>query len=124
MLSPPTLPSGMRYEERFLTVDEEAALLASVRDVTFSTFEMHGVAARRRVAFYGQTYDASLPGAAFPDFLLALRVRMAGWAGAAVEQRPDLAEPARAWTKTREAQLDAGELAVTVHHEDLLAVPR
>ena len=81
MLSPPTLPSGMRYEERFLTVDEEAALLASVRDVTFSTFELHGVAARRRVAFYGQTYDASLPGAAFPDFLLALRVRMAGWAG-------------------------------------------
>ena len=53
-----------------------------------------------------------------------LRAWMAGWAGAAVEQRPDLAEPARAWTKTRQAQLDQGALAVTVHHEDLLAVAR
>ncbi len=53
-----------------------------------------------------------------------LRAWMAGWVAAAVEQRPDLAEPARAWTTAREAQLEAGELAATVHHEDLLAVPR
>jgi hypothetical protein len=53
-----------------------------------------------------------------------LRAWMEGWVGAAVEQRPELAEPAGVWTKTRAAQLDAGALAVTVHHEDLLAVPR
>jgi alkylated DNA repair dioxygenase AlkB len=81
MLFEPDLPPGMRYEEDFLTLAEEAALLGHVQSVTFSTFEMHGVAARRRVAFYGQTYDASLPGAAFPEFLLELQVRMAGWAG-------------------------------------------
>ena len=85
MLFEPDLPPGMRYEEDFLTPDEEAALLAHVKSVTFSTFEMHGVAARRRVAFYGQTYDASLPGSAFPEFLLGLRARMAGWAGVGAE---------------------------------------
>ena len=81
MLFDPDLPPGMRYEEGFLTTEEEAALLAAIRDVTFSTFEMHGVAARRRVSFYGQTYDEKLPGADFPQFLLALRSRMAAWAG-------------------------------------------
>ena len=83
MLFEPDLPPGMRYEEGFLSLDDEATLLAHIQSVTFSAFEMHGVAARRRVAFYGQTYDASLPGADFPGFLLELRVRMAGWAGVA-----------------------------------------
>ncbi|HTM30538.1 MAG TPA: alpha-ketoglutarate-dependent dioxygenase AlkB [Vicinamibacterales bacterium] len=81
MLFEPALPPGMRYEEGFLTVEQEAALLASIQDITFSTFEMHGVAARRRVSFYGQTYDEALPGADFPQFLLELRARMAPWAG-------------------------------------------
>jgi alkylated DNA repair dioxygenase AlkB len=79
MLFEPHLPPGMRYEEDFLSPDEEASLLSHVRAVSFSTFEMHGVAARRRVAFYGQTYDAALPGAVFPGFLLTLRIRMAAW---------------------------------------------
>ncbi len=81
MLFEPDLPPGMRYEEGFLTAEQEAALLASIQDITFSTFEMHGVAARRRVSFYGKTYDEALPGADFPQFLLELRVRMASWAG-------------------------------------------
>ena len=81
MLFEPSLPSGMRYEEGFLTVEQEAALLASIQEISFSTFEMHGVAARRRVSFYGQTYDEALPGADFPQFLLELRARMARWAG-------------------------------------------
>ena len=81
MLFEPSLPSGMRYEEGFLTVEQEAALLASIQEISFSTFEMHGVAARRRVSFYGQTYDDALPGADFPEFLLTLRARMAPWAG-------------------------------------------
>ena len=79
------LPSGMRYEPDFLTRAEEDALLTHLRAVTFSTFEMRGVVARRRVSFYGQTYDANLVGAAFPDFLLALRPRMADWAGVATD---------------------------------------
>ena len=61
MLFEPDLPSGMRYEEDFLAPDEEAALLAHVYAVPFSTFEMHGVAARRRVAFFGQMPDMRTP---------------------------------------------------------------
>ena len=81
MLFEPDLPPGMRYEEGFLTVEEETALLADIGGITFSTFEMHGVAARRRVSFYGQTYDEKLPGVAFPEFLRAVRRRVAAWAG-------------------------------------------
>jgi alkylated DNA repair dioxygenase AlkB len=41
---------------------------------------MRGVVARRRVAFFGETYDQS--GAApMPDFLLPLRLALAAWAG-------------------------------------------
>jgi Methyltransferase domain len=45
-----------------------------------------------------------------------------GWVGAAREQEPDL-ETAD-YTRKRLYQANAGELAVTVHHEDLLALPR
>jgi hypothetical protein len=47
-----------------------------------------------------------------------------GWVAAAVEQRPELASAAAGWSVERAAQVEAGDLVVTVHHEDLLAVPR
>ncbi|MFJ4466199.1 hypothetical protein ACIP2X_01630 [Streptomyces sp. NPDC089424] len=46
-----------------------------------------------------------------------------GWVGAAVEERPDLAEPAGKYLAARLAACAAGELRVTVHHNDLLALP-
>ncbi len=49
---------------------------------------------------------------------------LAGWVGAAVEQRPDLAEPASAYLHRRRAEAADGRLRVTVHHLDLLALPR
>ena len=45
---------------------------------------------------------------------------LTGWIDPAVAQRPDLAEPARAYAERRLAQAAAGELTVTVHHADLL----
>ena len=80
-LFPPELPPGFRYEDAFLTADEEAALIAQIGAVTFSAFEMRGVVARRRVAFFGQAYDATRPAAPMPDFLQPLRQRAARWAG-------------------------------------------
>jgi alkylated DNA repair dioxygenase AlkB len=80
MMFPPDLPEGMRYAEEYLTREEEADLLAHIREVEFSDFEMHGVVARRRVAFFGQTYDASRPAPPLPEFLLALRPRLSAWA--------------------------------------------
>jgi len=45
-----------------------------------------------------------------------------GWVGAAHEQEPEL--QLDGYTRQRLEQATAGQLAVTVHHEDLLALPR
>jgi alkylated DNA repair dioxygenase AlkB len=84
-LFPPDLPPGFRYEDGFLTAAEEAELIADIGQVTFSAFEMRGVVARRRVAFFGQAYDASRPAAPMPGFLEPLRRRAAEWAGVGPE---------------------------------------
>lgn len=52
------------------------------------------------------------------------RVWFAGWVGAACEQEPELAAHTDAYVRRRLAQARAGQLAVTVEHADLLALPR
>ncbi|MFJ3231766.1 methyltransferase domain-containing protein [Streptomyces sp. NPDC086787] len=47
-----------------------------------------------------------------------------GWVGAAVEERPELAEHAARYLQERLAACAAGELRVVVHHNDLLALVR
>ncbi|WP_230396259.1 class I SAM-dependent methyltransferase [Streptomyces blattellae] len=47
-----------------------------------------------------------------------------GWVGAAVEQRPELRGRADAYLRDRLEACTAGELSVTVHHTDLLALSR
>ncbi|KRD04636.1 MULTISPECIES: methyltransferase domain-containing protein [unclassified Streptomyces] len=47
-----------------------------------------------------------------------------GWVGAAVEERPELAERAEPYLAARLAACAAGDLHVTVHHSDLLALAR
>jgi alkylated DNA repair dioxygenase AlkB len=76
------LPPGFRYRDDFLDAGEEAALAAQIAGLQFSTFEMRGVAARRRVAFFGRSYradGASTP--PLPAFLAPLRSAVAAWAG-------------------------------------------
>jgi len=46
-----------------------------------------------------------------------------GWVGAACEQQPELAAETGSYTRERLAQAKAGELVVTVGHEDLLVLP-
>lgn len=72
----PDLPSGFSYYEDFISVEEERALLDGIGQITFSAFTMRGVVARRRVAFFGQSYGhgAAQP---LPDFLLPIRARIA-----------------------------------------------
>jgi alkylated DNA repair dioxygenase AlkB len=79
-LFPADLPEGFRYQDAFVGIDEEQELVRAIADIQFSTFEMHGVVARRRVAFFGRTYedDQTKP---IPDFLMPLRGRAARWAG-------------------------------------------
>jgi alkylated DNA repair dioxygenase AlkB len=76
------VPTGFQYCRDFITSDEEATLAEEIARVEFSTFEMRGVIARRRVAFFGRSYDS--PGtisSPVPAFLLPLRARIGAWAG-------------------------------------------
>jgi len=78
------LPSGFHYRENFITDADERALLDAIAGVAFSDFEMRGVVARRRVAFFGQAYDRGTA-RPIPPFLLPLRDSIAQWAGIDVE---------------------------------------
>jgi alkylated DNA repair dioxygenase AlkB len=78
----PDLPDGFEYRADFITADEESVLVEAIGRVQFSVFEMHGTAARRRVAFFGRSYDAAgTPTPPIPGFLMPLRDRLAAWAG-------------------------------------------
>ena len=75
------VPDGFLYRRDFITPDEEAALVDELARIEFSTFEMRGVVARRRVAFFGHSYDAGRVSPPLPAFLFPLRSRIARWAG-------------------------------------------
>jgi len=78
------LPSGFQYREHFITEENERLLLDAIASIEFTTFEMRGVVARRRVAFFGETYDRATAGP-MPAFLLPIRRDIAAWAGIAAE---------------------------------------
>ena len=74
-------PDGFEYRSDFISADEEAALVDEIARVEFSNFEMRGVVARRRVAFFGRSYDAGgTVTRPVPPFLMPLRERFAAWA--------------------------------------------
>jgi alkylated DNA repair dioxygenase AlkB len=76
------VPPGFSYRDDFISADEERTLADAIDALEFATFEMRGVVAKRRVAFFGRTYDdrgAATP--SIPGFLLPLRARAAEWAG-------------------------------------------
>jgi alkylated DNA repair dioxygenase AlkB len=76
----PDYPSGFSYLPDFIRVQQEAELADAIRALTFADFEMRGVVAKRRVAFFGETYDREAAGP-IPSFLLPLRAAVADWAG-------------------------------------------
>ena len=74
------VPEGFEYQSEFVTADEETLLAAEIGKLQFANFEMRGVVARRRVAFFGHSYDAgdqTYP--PIPVFLHPLRDRIATW---------------------------------------------
>lgn len=75
----PDLPPGLLYCADFISEDEETQLLDAIANVTFAAFEMRGVVARRRVAFFGHAYDRS-EAQPMPAFLLPIRERIGSWA--------------------------------------------
>jgi alkylated DNA repair dioxygenase AlkB len=76
------VPAGFRYQGNFITIEEEAALVDEIGRVQFANFEMHGVVARRRVAFFGRSYDnGGHQTPPIPGFLMPLREKVAQWVG-------------------------------------------
>lgn len=73
------LPAGFRYQRDFISEQQEAALVDDIGGLDFADFTMRGVVARRRVAFFGQSYDRT-PAGPIPDFIRPLRARVAAWA--------------------------------------------
>jgi len=80
----PHLPSGFHYREDFITEADERLLVDAMASIEFTTFEMRGVVARRRVAFFGESYDRAAAGP-IPAFLLPVRRDIAAWAGVGAE---------------------------------------
>jgi alkylated DNA repair dioxygenase AlkB len=76
----PELPAGLRYQPELISRADEAQLAADIAGVAFSDFEMRGTVARRRVAFFGESYGREAA-AELPPFLIRLRARVAEWAG-------------------------------------------
>jgi hypothetical protein len=80
----PDTPPGFQYRDDFISAAEETALAAHIAGVEFSNFAMRGVVAKRRVAFFGASYDrGDAPAPPIPDFLRPLIDRAAAWAGVA-----------------------------------------
>jgi alkylated DNA repair dioxygenase AlkB len=81
----PALPEGFRYQPGLLSIDEEAALLARLKDLPFREFEFHGYTGKRRVVSFGWKYDFSARQLHrtddMPSFLISLR-EIAGHFGA------------------------------------------
>jgi alkylated DNA repair dioxygenase AlkB len=75
-------PPGFQYRDDFISVAEAADLANHINKIEFANFEMRGVVAKRRVAFYGASYDrGDGPSPPIPEFLWAVRERLAKWAG-------------------------------------------
>ena len=78
----PDVPPGFHYQPDFIGAAEEEELVARIAQVEFATFEMRGVVARRRVAFFGASYTSgNEPQGEIPAFLFPVRARAAEWAG-------------------------------------------
>jgi alkylated DNA repair dioxygenase AlkB len=82
---PLRLPAGFSYQPDFLTVEEEAGLLAHVRELPLAEAKYKAYTAKRRTVSYGASYDfdANALEAAPPiaPSLLPLREKVAHWAG-------------------------------------------
>ncbi len=93
------------------TVDGRALLGPDAAAATAAAFRRHGVEVEVR----------STPWRLGPDRAELVAEWLAGWLGAAREQRPDLAGRLDPYAARRSADAAAGRLEVTVGHRDLLA---
>lgn len=76
----PTPPEGFRSLPEFISRDEENYFLKKFQSLTFETFKMHGVEAKRKIVHYGLSYDflsrSTSKTEPIPDWLEVLRRRV------------------------------------------------
>jgi alkylated DNA repair dioxygenase AlkB len=86
----PAWPEGFLYQAGFLTPEEEASLLASIRELPLSPAKYREFTAKRRTASYGGKYDFSRQrleeAPALPPCLTPLRDKVARWVGIAPDK--------------------------------------
>jgi alkylated DNA repair dioxygenase AlkB len=76
------LPPGFLHRDEFVSTAEEAQLAEHISQIEFAAFEMRGVVAKRRVAFFGASYDrGDQPSPPIPQFLSKVRGSLAEFAG-------------------------------------------
>ena len=79
------LPAGLVYEPAFLAAEDEASLLARIRELPLEEARYRSFTAKRRIVSFGAGYDfetnALLPAPPLPAFLHPLRERVAAWVG-------------------------------------------
>jgi alkylated DNA repair dioxygenase AlkB len=75
------MPEGLLYQEGFLSSEEEAGLLAEIRQLPFEEAKYKAYTAKRRIVSYGSSYDFETnvlgPAPEMPSFLHPLRTRVA-----------------------------------------------
>ena len=81
----PIMPPGFRHQDEVIDAAEERDLARRVEALPFKPFEFQGYVGNRRVASFGWRYDFARqvlePAAPLPDFLMALRTRIADFTG-------------------------------------------
>lgn len=86
---PVPVPAGFHYRPDFISDDEERRLAKLIAGLQFSAVVMRGVAAKRRTAHFGRSYEFESfklgPAPAIPEFLLPFRER----AASLTSQQPD-----------------------------------
>lgn len=79
----PQLPEGFVYATDFISPDDEASLLETIRSLPLEEATYKAYKARRRTVSYGSEYDFTTdelqPAPPIPEFLLPLRERIAAW---------------------------------------------
>jgi alkylated DNA repair dioxygenase AlkB len=77
------LPPGLRLQPEFLTLEEEAALLAIIEQLPLKEAQYKQFTAKRRIVTYGGSYDFSTgelkPAGPVPPFLHPVRELVALW---------------------------------------------
>ena len=83
----PALPPGLRYEEGFISSQQEAELIARIERLPLAGMKYQQYTALRRVVSYGGQYDFSAQrleaAEPLPDWLQPLREQAAAWSGVA-----------------------------------------